>query len=54
MLGKESKQIARDIASKLDHLALPEQRLVLAYATGLCDARAVSSSADNKEEGHAQ
>lgn len=51
MLGKESKQIARDIASKLDHLDLPEQRLVLAYATGLCDARAVSEGGSEQRGG---
>ena len=50
MLGRESKQLARDIVVKLDHLDLLEQRLVLAYAAGLCDARAVSAAAGKKEE----
>lgn len=50
MLTKSQKGIAREIARTVEALSPTEQRLVLAYAAGLCDARAVSAAAYKKEE----
>lgn len=41
MLTKSQKGIAREIARTVEALFPTEQRLVLAYAAGLCDARGI-------------